>query len=243
MNDVINTVTPTEIINNPYKIWVIDNFLKKKVWGKIEEEWPGNDDPRWFRGRPEIDGKRNILEQGMLAISSLDKMPPFISEIVSYFHSPDFTKIVLQITGMEGLEPDSTMRWSGLRVMLPDSFQLIHSDARKNPFNGKNKKLTLLYYLNEGYKDSDEGSLEIWDDSMQNCAHKIKPLHNRLVIFENSDSSYHGVPVVNSIRRAITFSLLANEPADNRSKALFVARPEDADEVRVLGHKRAYIPD
>jgi hypothetical protein len=128
--------------------------------------------------------------------------------------------------------------------MMPGSFQAIHSDARINPINGLRKELTCLVYLNEEYdKHNHTGHFEVWDDDMNECVHQIEPINNRLVIFLNTDKSYHGVPDVNFERKAVLWSILKDEKADNRSKALFVSRPNDSDEISKLGQKRAYIKD
>ena len=78
---------------------------------------------------------------------------------------------------------------------------------------------------------------------MSECMHKIAPRYNSAVIFLNSDTSYHGVPDVNFERRAFTFSILKDAEATKRSKALFVARPNDSEEVREEGLKRSMIGD
>ena len=78
---------------------------------------------------------------------------------------------------------------------------------------------------------------------MNTCTHKIEPISNRLVVFLNSDTSFHGVPVVKSERKAITFSILKDGEVTKRSKALFVARPNDPEEVKSEGIKRSQIND
>lgn len=242
--NIINNNYTIQYISDPYPIWIIDNFLDSNSIIDVIKEWPDNDDPKWHCGHPTIDGKTNPLEQGMRGISKREDMPHYIGKIIDYFHSTDFCKIISDITGIDNLEPDTSMRWSGLRVMLPNSFQLIHSDARFNPETGYRKELTCLMYLNPNYsKDRDEGCLEIWTDDMSKRTHEIEPIYNRMTIFLNSDTSYHGVPVVKSDRRAITFSILKKGDVGERSKALFVKRPQDSEEIRSIGIQRSNIQD
>lgn len=242
--NILNDNLKIEKITTPYDIWIIDNFLKEEIFKTIIKEWPSSNDKNWHSGHSMIDGKNNILEQGMRGISKIEKMPTYIAKVVQYFHSEEFTNLIEKILGVDNLTPDSAMRWSGMRTMLPDSFQLIHSDARKSPETGLKKEITCLLYLNETYnKDRDEGCLEIWDDNMIIRTHEIEPLPNRLVAFLNSDTSFHGVPTVKSERRAITFSILKEGQTSERSKALFVARPFDSDEVKLEGIKRSKIND
>lgn len=242
--NILNSNLQIEKITNPYNIWVVDNFFKEEVLREIIREWPASEDETWHKGHTMVDGKSNILEQGMRGISKIEKMPSYISKIVDYFHSVEFTNILGKILNINNLVPDKAMRWSGMRTMLSGSFQLIHSDARKSPETGLRKEITCLVYFNENYnKDRDEGCLEIWNDDMTIRTHEIAPSLNRLVAFLNSDTSFHGVPIVKSERRAITFSILMEGETTRRSKALFVARPEDSEEVKNEGIKRSQIND
>ena len=242
--DIINNNLTIKKFTEPYPIWILDNFFKKEILQKIKKEWPDVNSPIWHKGHQYIDGKKNILEQGMRSISKLEDHPQYSTKILKYIHTEEFTKKISDLTNINGLLPDESFRWSGLRVMIPGSFQAIHSDARLNPENGFRKELTCLVYLNETYnKDKDKGCFEVWDDEMTTCVHEIEPINNRLVIFLNTDKSYHGVPAVNFERRAILWSILKDAKAENRSKALFVSRPEDSDEISKLGKKRAYIKD
>ncbi len=227
-------------IKEPYRIWVIDHFLNEDIVKQAKDNWLENDSPTWNGTRATVAGKENILENNMLNVSDINSMPTFIAAICSYLHSKEFTEWVEEKTKVENLIPDNTCRWSGMRVMREGSFQLIHSDAREHPENGLRKELTCLLYFNDDYeKDRDQGCLEIWNDDMTQRTHEIEPIDNRLVIFENSDTSYHGVPCVKKDRKAITFSILKDQISSGRKFAKFVGRPEDSQEINELGALRA----
>jgi len=241
---MLNNNYKIDKITYPYTVWTIDNFLSEEIIKKMSDNWYGPEDDAWHKGHATINGKKNILEQGMRGVSTLDKMPKEISEIAIQLHAQEFTDQIGKLVGIEDLISDKDMRWSGMRTMLPGSFQLIHSDARLSPESGLRKELTVLIYVQPLYnEEQDTGHLEIWDDNMSECIHKIAPKYNSAVIFLNSDTSYHGVPDVNFERRAFTFSILKDAEATKRSKALFVARPEDSKEVREEGLKRSMIKD
>lgn len=219
-----------QYITEPYKIWIIDDFLDVSIADKLVAEWPKENDERWSKGHQMIDGRKNILESGMLAISNVDIMPPTIMGVMYQFHSAGMIQTLENITGESNLLIDESMRWSGMRVMQRKSYQLIHSDARKNSITGLMKHLTVLYYLNKNYSTATcDGCLEIWNDEMSMCMHRIMPIYNRLIIFENSETSYHGVPTVNLLRKMLTFSVMKKQTPNcsNRTSALFVPRPED----------------
>lgn len=226
--------------DKPYPYWVFDNILSESFVKEALKEWPDNEDEAWFRGYKHIDGKPNILESGMLAISQANQIPQKLKKILGFFHSEEFTEFLRKQLNRPLLIPDSEPQWSGLRTMIKGSHQLIHSDARTHPKTGFVKQLSCLFYLNEHWSPKDEGCLELWDDEMQSCAKKIAPIFNRLAIFENSDTSYHGVPIVNADRRAITFSVMNNiKNTYERKKALFIPRPEDSEEVKQMGISRS----
>lgn len=237
VNFDINKNYTIEKIIDPYPIWIIDNTFHTDVLDKIIRDWPGEG---WHSGYPSVNGEANILENGMKSISKYELMPDYIREFVKHLHGNNFTKIVENITDIKNLIPDESLRWSGLRMMLPNSYQLIHSDARQHPTNKLRKELTCLLYLNKDYvKERDEGCLEIWNDNMTKCVHQIEPLFNRMVIFLNSDTAYHGVPKVLSARKMITFSILKEGESTNRSKALFVPRPWDDEKIKQQGLERS----
>lgn len=222
---------------DPYPIWIIDNLFSEETLKKILDNWPIDG---WHAGYISVNEKPNILESGMRSISKYELMPEYIQNFVKELHSQEFTKFIEELTQIKDLIPDESLRWSGLRTMLPGSFQLIHSDARQHPENGLRKELTCLLYLNKDYnKERDQGCLEIWDNFMTACIHQIEPLFNRLVIFLNSDTAFHGVPNVITERKMITFSILKKAEATKRSKALFVARPCDTNEVTKQGIERS----
>ena len=243
LNDCLNENAKGKSYSYPYGLWIIDNFLNKKTLELIHNNWPANEDDVWITTRKKINGKENILEQGMLAISTLEDIPPEIKKVFVLLKGAQFVENIKDITGIRSLTTDPTMNWSGLRVMLPDSKQMIHSDARIHPVNKSRKEVTCLLYLNKNYqRDKDEGCLEIWDDDMKECIHQIEPLENRLVLFLNNEKSYHGVPLVKSERKSITWSVNSVESSSsNRSKALFVTRPGDDPNIEKLGLERSLI--
>jgi len=236
---MLNKYTISQHIQDPYKIWVIDNFIDTNTVKEVLNEWPNRDSDLWHSGYNKVGKKENTLENKMLSISHKDGLSEILKYFMDFVHSDHVTKEISKITNIKNLLSDTTMRWSGLRMMLPGAFQLIHSDARRHPTNNLRKEITCLLYLSEG----SDGHLEVWDDGMSHCVHKIKPKMNRLVIFENSDTSYHGVPKVSFLRKAFLWSVMSDGESTNRNKALFVKRPEDPEAIREIGIERSKISD
>jgi Rps23 Pro-64 3,4-dihydroxylase Tpa1-like proline 4-hydroxylase len=228
--------------SKPYNVWVIDGFLKSEVNESILKDWPDPNSSVWHGGHKNIGEKENILETGMIAIDKREDIPNSSLLVLDYFHSENFKNIIEQITNIQNLIIDETRRWAGVRSMLKNSKQMIHSDADIHPESGLKKKLTLIYYLNKDYnRERDEGCLEIWDDNVSEKIIEIEPINNRLLIFEDSSKSYHGVPLVKSERKSIISAFLKKEETTDRSKALFVSRPQDSKKISELGLARSKI--
>ena len=79
-----------------------------------------------------------------------------------------------------------------------DAFYEKHLDA----FRGsKNRAVTTVFYLNEGWRDGDGGELLIYDED-DNLITQVKPTANTLVVFL-SDKFPHEVLAANKIRYSI----------------------------------------
>jgi len=217
-------------VTKPYKYVFIDNFFKESFVDELLESYP--DQSVLKKNREEIGGNKNILERGMYGCSLPEEMPETWQRSFPKLNEKDFVDFVEEITGIKGLLSDNHNtigHWAGIRAMAAGGYQLIHSDARLHPHSNLEKKITFLCYLNKDWKEGDSGYLEIWNDNMEECVEKISPLYNRAIFFENTATSYHGVPEVNSYRKSFLSSYLADSAKvdETRRKALFVKRPDE----------------
>ena len=216
----------------PYRYVVIDNFFTTESCKNFLKSYPEQDDKRWYRFRDTIYGEDNVFEKGMMGISDVDKLPSLCLDVINELNSEDFLTKLRLITGLDRLINDTHNnigQWAGIRAMLPGGYQSIHSDARKHPHLGIEKRITLIGYLNENWKESDGGHTEVWNNSMTECMDKVSPLFNSVLIFENTEKSYHGVPEVNKYRKTFLTSYLSDTKHFNetRPKARFVKRPNE----------------
>jgi hypothetical protein len=109
----------------------------------------------------------------------------------------------------------------------------VHVDAGIHPKVGMRKHVTAVLYL--GYEMA---PLEFWEG--ENCtqdnpkltrlAASIAPEHGTLVVFENNDYGWHGVPICDNgdWRLVVTVSYLSDALhafENKRERAFFVPRP------------------
>ena len=231
--------------STPFQHVVIDNFFESDLLKEVSENFPCLEDDRWFRFRKKIGEYENIFESGMNAISKPDNMNALSRSFLYNINSLEFCKNLEKITGIEGILPDLHWHYTGLRINTPGASQLVHSDALFHPHLKQRKILTCMIYMTEWWDEKHDGCLELWNDSMTECVHRIAPIFNRLVIFKNTDTSFHGVPNNNHFRKAITMSYLLNEKSESRWRALFVKRPEDKelDNFDLIASQRSKLND
>lgn len=242
--------------SQPFKHIIIDNFLPDNIANSILSQFPNIEDDAWTVGYDENNqpikySKDNPFERKMVAISDSTKFPSFHKHIFEYFDSDCFLDFLKDITGIKNLRVDTTGRHAGLRGMLNGSHQHVHSDATIHPETGLRKRLSVILYLNKSWSLEKGGFLEMWDDDMEKCVNKISPDFNRLVIFECTDKSFHGVPETikledgSEMRKSLILSYMSDQDGsvEERKRALFVARPNDRKdkEMEDLRRERASI--
>tara|TARA_R110000803_G_scaffold70240_3_gene133032 strand:+ start:5874 stop:6644 length:771 start_codon:yes stop_codon:yes gene_type:complete len=218
--------------DKPFRYAIIDNFFDENECKTFSDSYPDKDDELWYRFRDVIHGEENVFERRMMGISNIDQLPKIGLEIINELNSKKFVKLLRELTGIPELINDTHNeigQWAGIRAMLPGAYQSIHSDARKHPHLGIEKRITLVGYLNQDWKEEDGGYTEVWNNAMTSCVDKVAPKYNRVLLFENTDKSYHGVPEVNNYRKTFLTSYLldSEEFNETRPKARFMKRPNE----------------
>jgi hypothetical protein len=128
-----------------------------------------------------------------------------------------------ELTGIEGLIPDPYFGGAGPHQILPGGFLKIHTDFNWHPLMKLDRRLNLLVYLNEDWKEEYGGHLELWDREMTRCEERILPLFNRTVVFNTTDFSFHGHPTPLACpegrsRKSVSFYYYTNgRPESERS--------------------------
>ena len=235
--------------SNYFKYVVVDNFLDKKLAEELYNYIPPVNDNRWYKFRNKIFDKDNLVEPENYGISKVGDMPGKWGDIFRKFQSKESVEWMTKVTGVDDLVADDYNeigQWSGLRYIKKGGFQLVHSDARLHPHLNLEKRITVVGYMNKGWVPDDTGYLEFWTDDMKECWKKVEPKFNRVVIFENSEFSNHGIPHVNKDRRVFMYTHLCKTPfEETRTKAWYKPRPDEDryEDVEEVGIKRLDLSD
>lgn len=156
--------------------------------------------------------------------------------------SPVFVRRLEELTGMQNLHADYGLHGAGLFLQNPGWHLNPHVDYKTHPKIGYERKLSLLFYLTSGWDQTFSGDLCFYDDQngKPNYESKIKiePEFNSMVLFECTDTSWHGVDEIRCptgvSRRAIgLFYLQETANPSGRTKAKYAPQQHQIGDVEL----------
>jgi Rps23 Pro-64 3,4-dihydroxylase Tpa1-like proline 4-hydroxylase len=123
----------------------------------------------------------------------------------------------------------------GMHVTGPHGRLDVHVDFNVIPQRRLHRRLNILVYLNPEWRDEWGGHVELWDRDVRRCYHSLKPRLNRCVVFETSETSFHGVSAVRCPegieRRSFAAYYYTREPPPRwdgkMHSTIFRARPDE----------------
>jgi Rps23 Pro-64 3,4-dihydroxylase Tpa1-like proline 4-hydroxylase len=179
----------------PFPHIVIDDFLPEDSLRAVLDAMPRRDDPAiaWGNlnanladGRPAQSRKYHL--QNVLSM----KAP--VRQLIAELNSGPFTFLLAQLTGIEDLLVDAQLLGGGVHLVEAGGLLRVHADFRRHLTYDLARRLNLLLYLNEDWKEEYGGHLELWDREMETCVRRVLPIANRCVIFNTGKDSFHGHP-------------------------------------------------
>ena len=222
----------------PYPHIVIDDVLTPSAFAAAVEEFPGIRDPFW-RGYLHVNETKysNTLP---------DTWGSTLTAIAKEFVSPEFVAYLERLTGIEGLIPDWSMDGGGLHQTLRGGHLNIHADfSTHHTHENWARRVNILLYLNEEWREEWGGQLELWDHDMTAVQGKVTPKGNRMFVFATSHDSFHGHPdpllcPEDVARRSMALYYFTQEEQTVRRATNYRARPDDgARKVAIWADKKA----
>jgi len=221
----------------PMRHIVIDNFLDDDVARKAMNSFPLYDS---------MERIRNSVVEKRASETRLDLVNPVYREIFKTLRSPAFVSFLAEVTGFSGLTATESMDGAGLHQVQNGGFHNVHADKNRDPVRGYYHRLSLIIYLNDGWRLGSPGALELWDRELTNCVHKIEPIFNRCIVFEVHDFGYHGYGRLqlppSQTRKSLAMWYLSPDPgrlqASRPRNVKFALRPTDGLLMRIKHYAR-----
>ncbi len=172
----------------PFPSMYFDNLFDDDMLRKIIAEFPEI-------GKDKQDIKYENPNELKLATRGEYRFGPTTREFVHFLNSQPFLEFLQNLTGIkETLLPDPYLEGGGFHEIKPGGYLKMHVDFNKHKLTKLDRRLNILVYLNEDWKEEYGGHFELWERDMSKCAKKILPVFNRLAMFSTTDYSWHGLP-------------------------------------------------
>jgi Rps23 Pro-64 3,4-dihydroxylase Tpa1-like proline 4-hydroxylase len=172
--------------NQPFPNIYLDDFLPTNVSEAALRDFP---DPKQLRWSEFAD--RN---QAKLAFDAAEKLPTSIRDVLYFFNSRPMLEFLEDLTGIHGLIPDPYFVGGGVHQIKRGGYLGVHADFNRHTQLQLDRRLNVLLYLNQEWKEEYGGHFELWDQQMTAPVRKILPIFNRCAIFTTTSTSYHGHP-------------------------------------------------
>jgi hypothetical protein len=171
----------------PFPHIMLDDFLPGVLARRAVDHFPS----------ASLDSDR-VFEMGYAGLHKRQILPEDCDgparELFRFFNSRPMLEFLEGLTTIQGLIPDPHFNGGGYHETACGGKLGIHADFRINDRLHLHRRINLIIYLNEGWKEEYGGDLELWDRQMTSCRQTIAPLFNRCVVFNTDADSYHGHP-------------------------------------------------
>ena len=228
---------------SPFEHIIIPNFLNKDIAEELYTLFPEDiHSERWHKYYNPIEIK--------YANDNMDKMPDKFQDIFHLLSTKEICSKFSTLSGIDGIEHDPYLHGAGLHALPRDGRLHIPLDYEKHPYSNKQRRLNVILYLSEDWKQEWNGHSELWNKDMTECVVKSPVNFNTCLIFKTNEISWHGLPEKiqcpeGLLRKSLAYyyiSPLINQADDKklgsnetgfRTKATFVKRPQDPEDERM----------
>lgn len=209
---VTSALTGISFFDEPFKHVIIDNFFPVEFATILLKKFPNIDSSVWERTNDaDIEIKLRTKWESEFDI------PDGLVEAIRILNSAIFLNSMSNLFGIEKIMPDPYFSGGGLNVTVSGGLLDVHVDGNYHDASGLNRRLNAILYLNPEWHEGWGGEFGLYDSTGDNLIKKVAPLHNRLVIFDTNDFSYHGLPdplnfPMDQVRKSIILYYYTKEP-------------------------------
>lgn len=211
----------------PYPHVAIGDFLAPGVAARMAADFPPANGSDWINYKHFNEYKFGQTKRALF--------PDSIGAVIDELNGPRFVAWLSRLTGIEGLLPDPSLEGGGMHQTPAGGFLNVHADFTMHHHRHTwRRRCNLIVYLNPEWHDEWGGAIELWDEKMTRAVVRVPPLLNQAVIFNTTESTYHGYPAPircppDVTRRSIALYYFTDEPGGARPRSTnYKALPTDS---------------
>lgn len=207
----------------PFPHIVLKDLVKPECIDQILSEFPGDERPAKWHEHEALIVSGDYASFKKKDSADFSCMGPVTRQLIWEMNSRPFLQFLQSITGIPYLISDPLTYGGGLHETRQGGLLKVHADFQLHPIYRLNRRLNLILYLNKEWPDEYGGHLELWDESLSNCAVRVLPEAGTCVIFNTNRTSYHGHPIPlncpdNRSRKSIALYYYTNGLDDTKRK-------------------------
>lgn len=172
--------------NEPYGHCFVKNFLPYEYAKLVSSKFKFPDE--------ELISKDVLFQKTKRVLGEYQKFPKEVKVVIDYLNSPLFIRVLEEKFKLKNLIPDPTLFGGGMHESRSGGYLKVHSDFVYIRKKNLKRRLNVLVYLNENWREEWNGALELWDQNMKSNFLKVFPNLNHCVIFRTDTESNHGFP-------------------------------------------------
>ena len=225
----------------PYHHACIDDFLPEAVLRRVKEE---------IATLPDAQTAFDRAQERLKTSYNPERLPAYTRALFHAFNSPAFIAFLQEMTGIPALIPDPYFSGAGIHQVANGGHLDIHADFNLHAQMKVERRLNVLIYLNDDWREEWGGSFEIWDKAMTGKVASFVPVFNRMVCFSTASDTFHGNPETVNHPEGVPRHSIAlyyyTATWDDTRKAhttLFKPRPGSEDEADRVIARRQLVQD
>jgi hypothetical protein len=213
----------------PFPHVVVDELFPIEIYNGISEAFPLPDSAIWKQPENAHTHNKRVTRRGPFDVKELLYNDPQ-REIIREFNSGSFLHFLGLVSQIAGLVPDPWLAEAGFHCSGDGGFLDIHADFSHHDALALERRLNLIYFVNDEWDETWGGALSLYDEALAPIA-TIQPARNRAVVFETGPTAYHGHPEPMRLpagiwRRSIAmYYYTVPRPNRERSAVVFPADP------------------
>ena len=171
---------------DPFRHVVIDDFFAADFCAQLYAQFPPFERGNARNEAGELGAKSTV--------EKIRSIGPAYAALDDLIQSREFLDFIGRATGIPDLLYDPWYFGGGTHENRAGQDLDAHVDFNRHPLERWHRRLNLIVYLNHVWDDSWGGSLELHSDprAADDRIKLVTPLYNRAVIFETTESSWHG---------------------------------------------------